>query len=393
MNILQVCNKTPYPVKDGGAFAMAMMYQGMNSQFNTDLLVVETPKHRIPADKKDSIYSAFIDTRIKAIPAIVNLLFSKAPYNLQRFISVNFANKLIQLLKQKEYHLVLLESLYVLPYITTIRQYSHAKIVYRAHNVEHEIWNDLCKNEKNSIKKYYLRTLARRIRNYEYTIINKVDGILSISESDYIFFSTHSHVPVYNSPTGININNKAGNKADGCCGIGYIGSLDWLPNQEALLWFIDKVWQPFFTADNGQKLVVAGRGCPQWLKSRISLDSISFLGELENVNSFYQQVGVVVIPLFSGSGMRIRIIESMAMGKVVITTRAGVQGISAEHGKHLFIANNANDFKHIIQKLLSDTTSLNQVKENAYNWVKNNYNNQRIVENTLSFLNNSVLKA
>src|SRR6056297_2353182 len=148
MKILQVTNKVPYPTNDGGAIACMNMTSGFALLgHKVTVLAMNTKKHHtdlyeIPESVRDwaDFILVNVPARIAAIPALVNLVFSGKPYNAVRFISRAFSRRLEQVLKSDDFDVVQLEGLYVCPYIPLIRKYSRAKIVYRAHNIEHEIW-------------------------------------------------------------------------------------------------------------------------------------------------------------------------------------------------------------------------------------------------------------
>ena len=141
MNILQICSKPPFPPKDGGALAMNILTQGLlNAGHHVKVLTVNTSKHFVDLHTVDTAYkqktnyeAVFIDTRIKPLKALLSL-FSPRSYNIERFFSVEFEQTLIRILKEETFDIVHLETLYVSPYVDTIRKYSSAKIVLRSQN-------------------------------------------------------------------------------------------------------------------------------------------------------------------------------------------------------------------------------------------------------------------
>jgi polysaccharide biosynthesis protein PslH len=171
MKILQVTNKVPYPANDGGAIACMNLTRGFAllghevTVFAMNTLKHHTEISEIPESVKDWAEFRLVDVpaRISPVDATINLLFSGKPYNAVRFISKPFAKKLKQLLQEKEFDIIQLEGLYVCPYIPLIRKYSNAKIVYRAHNIEHEIWERTAAIS-TGIKRIYLKILAKRIK-------------------------------------------------------------------------------------------------------------------------------------------------------------------------------------------------------------------------------------
>lgn len=147
MRILQVTNKVPYPPNDGGAIACMNLTRGFSLLgHKVIVLAMNTGKHHITVDEIPEAIKDLADFKLVDVPApisqfsaLINLLFSSQPYNAVRFISESFKSELIALLKQEHFDIIQLEGLYVCPYIPVIREHSNAKIVYRAHNIEHEI--------------------------------------------------------------------------------------------------------------------------------------------------------------------------------------------------------------------------------------------------------------
>ena len=181
MQILLISSKFPFPLKDGGAIATYQTYQGLiKLADNVHLLSFNTTKHHI--DKQDIPGACFpsnsyslieLNTKPNYLKAFLNLVFSKKPVILKRFSKKEFAEKLNQLLKTYVFDFVQIEGLYMLQYLKEIRQNSKAKIVYRAHNLEHQIWEQLANGTRNPIKRKYLTLLAKRILQYELFCLNK----------------------------------------------------------------------------------------------------------------------------------------------------------------------------------------------------------------------------
>ena len=142
MKILQLSKKFPYPLKDGEAIAvtyLARAFADLGSEVT--LLSMNTSKHwfdmgELPHDfdHYTAIHTAYVDNRIRPLPALRNL-FSQKSYHIERFEEEAFAQQLQLLLQQEHFDVVQLESVYLAPYISIIRQYSSASVVLRAHNV------------------------------------------------------------------------------------------------------------------------------------------------------------------------------------------------------------------------------------------------------------------
>jgi glycosyltransferase involved in cell wall biosynthesis len=393
MNVLQICSKMPFPPYDGGSIAMNSITQGLIAQGHTvKVFAISTFKHPINEVKLDKQYrlktdfeSVFIDTSVKPIAAFINL-FTNDSYNIARFYSPNFEKRLIEILKKQKFDIIQLESLFVAPYVEVIRKYSTAKIILRAHNVEYVIWERLAKNTANPLKKWYLHLLANRLKAYEINMLNKYDAIASITEVDRLQFQKDGcKLPIMNVPFGIDLMNiQIDSAVQEFPGVFHLGSMDWIPNAEGIKWILEKVWLKVLEKNPDLKLYLAGRNMPQWLLD-YKMKNVIIVGEVDNSKLFINSKSIMLVPLFSGGGMRVKIIEGMAYGKTIISTSIGAEGIVCEHGENIMIANDENAFADAIvlcanNKVLSDSLSAN-----ARKLIETKYDNNIICEQLSDF--------
>jgi polysaccharide biosynthesis protein PslH len=391
MKILQICSKIPFPPKDGGSIAMNILTHGLIKSGNeVDVLAVNTPKHFIKDEEIDSDYrlktnyqSIFIDTSIKPLAAFFNLFSSKS-YNIVRFYSKEFESQLITKLKSNRYEIIQLETLWVTPYVDVIRKYSNAKIVLRSQNVEFMIWERLAEDCSNPLKKIYLKFLAKRLKVYELDMLNKYDAILTITELDTKVFKYMGCVnPIIHVPFGIDLEKY---KIDLTNlekpSVFHIGAMDWRPNADGINWFLRGVWLVVVENCSAIKLYLAGRNMPDWL-TNFKMKNVVIEGEVADSHEFINSKSIMIVPLNSGGGMRVKIIEGMAFGKTIISTSVGAEGIDYENGKNIIIADTENEFSEAIQKCINDSEFADLIARNARILAETKYDNQ-IICNQLS---------
>jgi len=391
MKILQICSKIPFPPKDGGSIAMNILTHGLINAGNTvHVLAVNTPKHFIKDDDIDPVYrkktsyrSVFIDTSIKPVDAILNL-FSSESYNIIRFYSKDFEKVLIERLQSEAYDVIQLETLWVTPYVDVIRKYSKAKIVLRSQNVEYMIWERLAADAANPLKKMYLKLLAGRLKKYELSLLNKYDAIATITELDTVVFKKMGcTIPVIHVPFGIDLEKyKMDDSALEKPSVFHIGAMDWRPNADGINWFLKNVWLDVVAKNPSVKLYLAGRNMPDWLMN-LKMENVVIEGEVPDSHAFINSRSVMIVPLTSGGGMRVKIIEGMAFGKTIISTAVGAEGIEYEKGVNLLIANTESEFVDAIDNCLNNTSFSDSLGKNARALVEAKYDNQ-IICNKLS---------
>ena len=387
-----LCNKSPYPPSEGGPMAMNSIVNGLiEAGHKVKILAVNSEKYHIkeediPVSYKEKTNIEFVDINlsIKPIEALKNL-FSDKSYHVERFISEDFKQKLIEILNKDKYDIVQLEMIYMAPYIETIRSHSDALIVLRAHNVEHLIWDRIAKKTNFPLKKWYLKHLVRTLKEYELNAINKVDGIAAITYRDAAFFRGETAIPVVDIPFGVNpeeftpcykINEKPT--------LYHIGSMNWMPNTEGIKWFLKNVWSKLHEREPDIQLNLAGRHTPKWMK-KLKMKNVNVHGEVPDAKEFIKDNDIAIVPLLSGSGIRIKIIESLAMGKTVITTTIGAEGIQYSEYNNIIIADTPTKIVETICRITKDPEEIRRIGRNARKLIEDLYDNKKIIDRLLIF--------
>jgi glycosyltransferase involved in cell wall biosynthesis len=298
---------------------------------------------------------------------------------------------LIEILQKENYDVVQIETIFLTPYISTIRKYSKAKIVLRAHNIEHLIWKRLYTNCKSLFKKIYLLHLVRTLRMHEMKAINQVDGIITISKPDLDFFVTHKcKTPIKVIPFGViksaidAVEPTFTTNESEEINIGYIGSMNWMPNIEGINWFLNEVWENVVKKNNKAIFHLAGRNIPKQFYE-MDVRNIVIHGEVESADDFIKSNDIMIAPLFSGSGIRIKIIESMLHGKPVVTTTVGAEGINFTDRHDILIANTVDEFVYGILSLSTNADLRKIVGTNAHELIHLDHNMSIITPQLVQF--------
>ena len=334
--------------------------------------------------QKTGIELIDVDLKVRPLKAFANLFTSKS-YHVERFISKEFNNRLIEVLKADLYDVVQLETLYMAPYIDTIRKYSKASIVLRAHNVEHLIWERVAKGTRFFLKRAYINHLAKTLRRYELTAIDQVDGIAAITRKDAAYFRKYCATPTIDIPYGVypedfHPNYEVAEKPQ----FYHIGSMNWMPNEEGIRWFINDCLEAVVAKVPDFVFHLAGRNMPAWLQ-HLKNPHIDVIGEVADAKEFVANHDVAIVPLLSGSGIRIKIIESMALGKTVITTQVGAEGILFDEDIHLIIAENKAKMAEAIRRIHENPAIATEIGKAARKLVEEVYDNRKITGRLLLF--------
>jgi glycosyltransferase involved in cell wall biosynthesis len=400
MKILLLCNKSPYPAMEGGPIAMNMIIEGLiHAGHTVKVLAVNSNKYKvdissIPEDyrKKTGIELVYINLSIRPFAAFLNL-FSNRSYHVERFISADLENALIRILHAEKFDIVQFEMLYMSPYVKIVRRYSDAPIVLRTHNIEHLIWKRVAESTKNPLKRYYLQNLVRKLKNYECSVVRQFDGIASITEQDAVFFRSEQclrpengkQIPVIAIPFGIDPGQfPATTEEPEFPSLFSIGAMDWIPNLEGICWFLEKVWPEINRRYPHLHYYLAGRHMPEWLIEK-KIPNVDVVGEVRNARVFMCSKAILIVPLFSGSGIRVKIIEGMANGKTIISTTVGAEGIRYSREKNIFIADTPEEFIRCISNCVENKVLSETIGSNARNLILEEYNRDLIISKLTAF--------
>ena len=394
MRVLQICHKPPLPTIDGGCIAINNISKGLISELGSiKVLTINTLKH--PFDlknfdknyiKNSKIESTFVDTKLNIVNAFSNLVTNNS-YNVSRFFSPNFNALIIKTLKSESFDIVLLESLFTTPYIETIRSYTDSKIILRSHNIEHVIWQRLSKESLNPAKKIYLKLLSIQLKNYELEILKKIDGIAAISNQDKNKYQElKCPVKIETIPFGVETKNdlKTKNIENSKLKFFHLGSMDWKPNIQAIGWLLNEIWPEIQKKIPGAELHLAGKNMPDWLIKKKNINVFNHK-EIKDSSRFISDHDVMFVPLLSGGGIRVKIIEGMAHGKTIISTKIGAEGIEYKNGENILIANSPNDFYKEALKIASGKTDIHKIGENARKHILKTHDQNKISKKLVGF--------
>jgi glycosyltransferase involved in cell wall biosynthesis len=393
MKVLQLCLRVPYPPDNGGSIAMLALTRSLKEAGNdVFVLSINTPKHHydinsIPTDIKALAQWDIVNvnTEIRPLDAFFNLFTNKS-YNIERFQSKDFEKKLTALLQKESFDVIQMESLYVTPYINCIRKHSKAKIVYRAHNLEYKIWERMTEGLPNGLKKSYIRLLTRRLKHYECNIVNSFDAIVAITKEDkQLFKEIGCTIPIHVTPIGVDVEvfNLPVHRNKYPV-LFHLGSMNWMPNMEAVDWFLSNVWKDLHNKFLALKFYIGGRGMPERLL-KSTMQGIYVFDEVADAKTWINSKDIMICPLKSGGGMRVKIIEAMALGKTVISTSIGAEGIQYTHMKDILIANTPEEFIEMVSLLINNRELCDNIGINAKALIQQHYNNKVIGSELNSF--------
>ena len=396
MRILILTHRVPFPQNGGYPIAVCNTIRGLVdlghevSLFSLNTKKVNHPRIGNPDALIARINYQLTDVSIDIswVEAFLNLFNPKAN-NVDRFYNPEFEQKLMEELRGHAYDVVQFEGLYVAPYLNAVRRTTKAKLIYRSHNIEYQVWKRLSVQKHDPLKKWYLGLMARRIKKYELQQLNKFDAITVFTRPDMETLRRNGiNVSIGILPIGIDIKryNPDLSKTE-FPSLFFLGSLDWLPNREGMEWFLDNFYTDLTTDNLRVKFYVAGNDVPEQFDDYEAMGKIFIQGEVDDALEFVNSKAIMVVPLLSGGGMRVKIVEGMAMQKCIIATSLGAEGINYKHGENILIANTREEFYKAIKRCISDEEYCKNIGRNARKLAEKEHDMAKVADKIVSFYN------
>jgi glycosyltransferase involved in cell wall biosynthesis len=379
MNILWVKSGPLFPLDSGGKKRTHAMLEEISKQHHVTYLALLADGQALHPDEGDATYAAEkvwlpwheMNKRSWRFPGALlrNFLFSPFPYALEKYLSNPMMRWLESQLATGRFDLVVCDFLIPAPNFRHLK--TGVPLILFQHNMEAMIWKRLSESSSNPIKRFYLNGQFGRFAKWEGRLSRLFDGVITVSEDDsryarrqYELDNVRGHVP-----TGVDADHFAPRKeilADSGV-IGFLGSMDWLANIQAVEFFVGEVYLRIKRSIPEVRFVVIGRNPPKSILDLAKSDvSITVTGSVEDVRPYLKGCDLMVVPLLTGGGTRIKILEAMAMGVPVISTTIGAEGLELESGVHLEIADDAEGFADLTTSLLSDTQRRRALADAAY---------------------------
>jgi len=365
MKVLHISLKPVYPKVDGGCVAIDNFLNLLEIQFGTvDHICISTPKH--PFQKNS--YAAELSKNIQLLRhfeintavdpfKLIQSLLTENNYQTDRFYSEAMNNYLLSVAGNYDY--VFLESIYLLPYLEALSEAK--KIIVRTHNAEHRIWASKSEAANNPLKKIVFSRLSKKLRAYELENLNKVDGLIHISNDDYeIFRLLIPNIPQTTIPLAIRKEEllTPGNFDFSAINMGFLGSANWQPNSDAIQALNKTIFPAILEKYKNARLFIGG-----YKTENIHPEhpAVINLGTLKNTNELLDKISLFLVPLTSGSGLKIKVVEAICKGKIVIGSAIAFEGLDFLPNNR--IAKTTEDYLQHIGNILTNQQLKDEVSK------------------------------
>ena len=318
-------------------------------------------------------------------------LFSSAPYNITKYCRPKVRRILRALLKQETYDVILCDFMAaagVIPW-----DWPAPKVLF-THNVEAAIWRRHYEVATNPIWKAISWREWQKTEAAERTYLRLADRVLAVSETDrdaFASFVEPGKLAVI--PTGVDVDYFHPTPVEETANsLVFTGSMDWLPNEDAILYFVDTILPLIKKQCPEVCLEVVGRSPSRKLQALAERErSLRLTGWVEDIRPFVARGSICIVPLRIGGGTRLKIFEAMAMSKAVVSTSVGAEGLPVQSGENIIVADTPNDFAQSVVSLFRDPNQRRQLGTSARALVQEKYSWPKVAESFARTLRDTII--
>ena len=221
------------------------------------------------------------------------------------------------------------------------------------------------------------------MKKWEDYICSKCDFLFCISKNDQLYFNKRLNKKTALLPVSFELKE---NKITQRFSIFHLGAMDWKPNIEGVNWFLKNIWLKKLNKDKKLKLYLAGKNMPESIKNMAN-NSLIVEGEIENAKNYMKNKNIMIVPIFSGSGIRIKILEGMSMGIPILSTPKGAQGIDYIDKENILICKSELEFEKSIKTLQKNKTLFLKIGNGGKKLIKKHFSREIVIKNWKNFIN------
>ncbi len=254
------------------------------------------------------------------------------------------------------------------------------------HNVEYEIMHRTFETEKNPLRKLLAYSEWKKYYVQEIENCDKFTGCLTTSQRDAEILAERSpDLKCHVIPNGVDSDFFKSDSTE--CDpnmVLFTGTISYYPNTEGILWFHNNIWPLVKQKNPSATLCIAGKGPPPEIQKLAELDSsVTITGMVDDMRDYYNKAAVVVVPLRVGGGTRLKILEGMAMGKAIVSTSVGAEGINHTDGVDILLRDTPETFSDAVVEIMSDENQRKALETNGRSLIERQYD-WRAISDTLS---------
>ena len=385
MRLLFLSSTVPVPATDGGRLRVLNLLKQVAQRNRVSFLALETQ----PTDKEGIEYLRSLGIKAHLVPHTSRLpsitlrtvsqsVLKRKPLTVARYDVPAFRRTFHSLLDTGSYDLIHYEMFHTGQYCLE----TNARSLLSLQNVDSHIWRRLREQTSNALRRCFFRTQERAFRRYERTMSNRFDLVACASEVDRDLMN--EICPGLNSdviPNGVDTTlYQPDHEVEEEATLIYTGSMDWFPNEDAAIYFLDEILPTIQKKCPNLKFYVVGQFPSERLKRYGNRPGVIITGRVDDVKPYIARATGYVVPLRIGGGTRLKILEALAMGKAVVSTSVGAEGLNLRAGDEITIADEPAKFADAVLQLMENGSMRRELGDNGRRRVETEYEWRRIGE-------------
>jgi glycosyltransferase involved in cell wall biosynthesis len=362
MKILVMTTKSPYPLFEGRALRTYNLLKQAAAhheihlvsfvQTREELAGIEHLREFCTHVEHETLY--FEGARWSLLRDLLRDLVSRAPLHALKYRTPTMWRRIRELLARNHYDLVHLDMLHLSEYMDLT---GPTPVVLVEHNVESVLLQRRAEAERNPLVRAYVRYQARKLARYEARACARARHVVAVSELDAeLLRAMAPGARVTSIPNGVDTEFfRARDVAPQPDGLVFVGGLTWFPNLDAIRYFCAEILPLVQAEVPGLRLSVVGKiPGPRAIRDIASLPNVRLLGLIDDVRDVISAAPVYVVPLRVGGGTRLKILDALSMGKAIVSTSVGCEGLDVRDGEQILIADTPADFARAVVRALRE---------------------------------------
>jgi sugar transferase (PEP-CTERM/EpsH1 system associated) len=397
IKILLLTPQTPYPPDQGAPIRnfSFVRYLGQDPRYELTLLSFARPGEdaaNSPALAELSKYCHHVEliphpARRSKLSRLRDSLFSPLPDLAKRLASPLYDAALVKILKSQAFNVIQCEGLEMAPFVLAQAKSLNARLVLDEHNAEFLLQRRIFEQDWQSGWKrrpaaLYSWLQARRLTRYEREALGRFDRSIAVSEPDRVVLTalgaTHRPVAVIHNGIDLDEFSPDSNEQEQPDRLVFTGTMDFRPNVDAVSWFAGEVWPLVLAQKPAARFFIVGRRPAPAVTALGNRPGIEVTGTVPDARPYVRQSTLYIVPMRMGGGVRFKVLEAMALGKAIVTTQMGADGIDLAAGKEAVVADTAQDFAGAVVALLDDPTRRAALAQHGRRFVEVNFDWRKI---------------
>ena len=394
MKILFIANRFPYPPFRGDKLKIYNLCKRLSESNEVHLITFTEQKSDLQyVDKLSPIFKRMEIVHLPKLQSLFNSalgLFQKLPLQVQYFKSNEFSSRLKQLLSEEKYDAIHVQHIRMAQYAIPYKQYFRILDLPDAFSL---YWQRRKEVPRSFLSKWLDNIESERVIKYEKYVLNEFDLNLVCSREDQDFLiQTHKVDNIELLPNGVDTQQFKPGKHDYGHNetLLFTGNMDYDPNVDAVLYFVEEVLPKIVKAFPEVKFVIAGQRPIDKVKALDNGKNVFVTGFIPDLSETYNSASVVVAPLRFGAGTQNKVLEAMSMGIPVVCSNIGFKGLGINDGEGAFMRLGANDFADQVINLLSDEDLRKNTGKKGIEVIEKSFTWETISEKLASFLSRGI---